>query len=117
MQLAKGLFPPDGTNVFVGNLVVRPVGLRKGWNDIQSGERTYARTNAMMATSETVYKPIGPVRILDGTHEEPIDLGFAHVPEMVFDPRLSADPLGEDRQLSGCVEEPGSSALRLEKCL
>ena len=88
LGLAKGLFPPDGKNVFTGNLVVRPVGLRPGCSDIQSGESANAPTNRFTATfTNSVHRPIGAVRILDGTPENPVDIGFVRIPPSAFEPR------------------------------
>ena len=88
LGLSKKLFPPDGANVFTGNLVVRPVGLRPGCSDIQSGESANAPTNRFTATTTNrTDRPIGPVRILDGTPENPIDIGFRHIPKPAFEPR------------------------------
>ena len=70
-----------------GNLCVRPVGLREGVSDIQDGTSTNAKTNRFMKyMGSSTTRPIFPVRILDGTPENPIDMGFKDVPRSSFRP-------------------------------
>ena len=66
---------------------MRSVGLRDGMSDIQDGTSANAKTNRFMKyMSGNATRPIFPVRILDGTPEEPIDMGFKDVPPPSFHP-------------------------------
>ena len=68
---------------FRSNLVVRTAGPRKGRDLLLAIDEV--ATNVYSATIPR-RNPIGECRILDGTPEEPIDLGFADNPGPTFDP-------------------------------
>lgn len=81
--VAHKRFPPKERTTFEDNLVVRTRGLLPGRLDMASGDSSKIPTNAASAASCS-FVPIVPVRILDGTPESPIDLGFRDVPVAAF---------------------------------
>ena len=77
-------FPKD-RNRARGNLVVRPVGIRPGCYDLAAGCSRNAPTNRLSSLKQVAFGPYVPVRVLDGTPENPIDMGFKDVPPARFD--------------------------------
>ena len=78
---------PPREDYSCGNVCVRTVGLREGVSDIQDGMPMNAKTNRFMKYfSGDSTRPIFPVRILDGTPENPVDIGFKDVPPPSFRP-------------------------------
>lgn len=76
---------PRERNLGRGNLVVRTKGLLPGEYDLASGDSSNAPTNHMSAGSSNTFGPFVPVRVLDGTPDDPIDMGFVKVPSARFD--------------------------------
>ena len=76
---------PHERNHAHGNLVVRPVGVRPGYYDLAAGYPSNAPTNHMSTGTRTAFGPYVSVRVLDGTPEKPVDMGFKDVPPPAFD--------------------------------
>ena len=77
---------PDSDNYARGNLAVRPVGVREGYFDLAAGDASNAPTNAVSGgIGAEVLRPYFPVRVLDGTKENPVDLGFKKPNQPSFD--------------------------------
>ena len=77
-------FPRD-RNISKGNLVVRSRGLRSGEYDLAEGFASNAPTNHMSSGTRNAFGPYVKLRVLDGTPEKPVDLGFVDVPEAQYD--------------------------------
>lgn len=91
---------PEGRMTFKGNLSVRTKGLEPGKSDMASGDPkkvpdnkhtqkpgpnyTYTRAFEVRADGK-VEKGCERIRVLDGTPENPIDLGFVNLPTCIFD--------------------------------
>ena len=80
---AKGKAIDPKYTVFTNNVLVRTTGPKNGLDLVLHPET--AATNEYSATIPRRL-PIGPVRVVDGTPERPIDLGFVDLPETTFDP-------------------------------
>ena len=97
---------PAERTVFEGNMVVRTRGLKPGAYDLATGDPNNAPSNIHTSASNT-FRPIGPgIRLLDGTPENPIDLGFVNLPPATFD---TADYMWEQQ---GWVNDDKLRALR-----
>ncbi len=87
---------PEGRTTFKGNLAVRTKGLQPGKNDMASGDSkkvpdnkhtqkpgpnyTYTRAFEVRADGKLDGR-CERIRVLDGTPEQPIDLGFVNLPK------------------------------------
>ena len=92
--------------VFGGNLVVRTTGSKPGRDLILHPDEV--ATNEYSATVP-LRQPIGECRVIDGTPEHPVDLGFVDNPGPMFDPWAY---FGYPQQ--NWVERPKLFALRRE---
>lgn len=84
--VAKGLNIPEGRTTVGGNMYVRTRGLPEGALDFATGDASKIPDNKH--TNDKAYRMLSldlGVKVLDGTPEEPIDLGFVRVPEPSFD--------------------------------
>ncbi len=84
--VAKGLNIPDGRTTVGGNMYVRTKGLSEGALDFATGDASKIPDNKH--TNDKAYRMLSldlGVKVLDGTPEKPIDLGFVRVPEPCFD--------------------------------
>ena len=84
--VAKGLNIPEGRTTVGGNMYVRTKGLAEGALDFATGDASKIPDNKH--TNDKAYRMLSldlGVKVLDGTPEEPIDLGFVRVPEPSFD--------------------------------
>ena len=84
--VAKGLNIPEGRTTVGGNMYVRTKGLAEGALDFANGDASKIPGNKH--TNDKAYRMLSldlGVKVLDGTPEEPIDLGFVRVPEPSFD--------------------------------
>ena len=84
--VAKGLNIPEGRTTVGGNMYVRTKGLAEGALDFATGDASKIPDNKH--TNDKAYRMLSldlGVKVLDGTPEEPIDLGFVRVPEPCFD--------------------------------
>lgn len=91
---------PENRITFKGNLSVRTKGLQPGKNDMASGDPkkvpdnkhtqkpgpNYTYTRAFeVRLGDKVDGGCERIRVLDGTPENPIDLGFVNLPTCIFD--------------------------------
>ena len=84
--VAKGLNIPEGRTTVGGNMYVRTKGLAEGALDFATGDASKIPDNKH--TNDKAYRMLSldlGVKVLDGTPEEPIDLGFVRVPGPSFD--------------------------------
>ena len=83
-KFAKDRTVPADRLVYTNNLCVRTRGPQGPYDPIRHPE--LLPTNEYSRIAYLISKPIGPTRLVDGTAEEPVDLGFIDVPESRFDP-------------------------------
>ena len=83
-KFAKGRTIPADRLVYTNNLCVRTRGPQGPYDPIRHPE--LLPTNEYSKIAYLISKPIGTTRLVDGTAEEPVDLGFVDVPESRFDP-------------------------------
>lgn len=102
----RGIRPED--NVCAGNVAYRRTGLRPGADDMAAGESSVVRTNRYSATyngGPEVFRPMFPVKVVDGTPEKPVDPGFVKIPGPAYDPSAYMFAM------QGWIDEPGFHAL------
>ena len=83
LVIGKGRTIDPTNTVFSGNVVYRTRGPQAGRDLVLHPENV--ATNAYSARIP-VRPPIGECRVVDGTPEKPLDLGFADLPPPAFDP-------------------------------
>ena len=76
---------PEGRTTTGGSMYVRTKGLKAGAPDFSTGDPKGIPDNKHTANSYYVRSLDKDVKVLDGTPEEPVDLGFVRVPEPSFD--------------------------------
>lgn len=76
---------PDGRTTTGGSMYVRTKGLAKGGYDFSSGESAGIPDNKHSKGDYYMRSLDKDVKVLDGTSENPIDLGFVRVPKRAFD--------------------------------
>ena len=77
---------PDGRTTVGGNMYVRTKGLKPDAPDFATGESTKIPDNKHTNPKSYRVRSLDKdIKVLDGTEEAPIDLGFVRVPEASFD--------------------------------
>ena len=76
---------PASAVTYEGNVAIRTKGLLPGMPDLIGGDCANAPTNVHSAgCGVKVFKSIGLTKVIDGTPENPIDLGFVKLPEAKY---------------------------------
>lgn len=77
---------PDGRTTTGGSMYVRTKGLAEGGLDFATGDPKGIPDNKHTNTNSYYMRSLDTgIKVLDGTPDEPIDLGFVRVPEPSFD--------------------------------